>query len=121
MFQSILNSLFRKQKEEELKTKIQRSLEQHFRPEFLNRLDEIVIFNSLDQDALKQIAKIQIARLTTRIKARNISITITKKAEDALAKEGYDPHYGARPLRRIIQSKILNPLAENIISGKIKY
>ncbi|OGF61193.1 ATP-dependent chaperone ClpB [Candidatus Giovannonibacteria bacterium RIFCSPHIGHO2_01_FULL_45_33] len=110
----------RAKKEEELKTKIQRSLEQHFRPEFLNRLDEIVIFNSLDQDALKQIAKIQIARLTTRIKARNISITITQKAEDALAKEGYDPHYGARPLRRIIQSKILNPLAENIISGKIK-
>ncbi|MDO8523204.1 MAG: AAA family ATPase [bacterium] len=107
-------------KEEELKTKIQKSLEQHFRPEFLNRLDEIIIFNSLDQEALKKIAKIQISRLTARIKARNISITITQKAEDALAMEGYDPHYGARPLRRIIQSKILNPLAENIISGKVK-
>lgn len=110
----------RAKKEEELKTKIQRSLEHHFRPEFLNRLDEIIIFNSLDQSALKNIAKIQISKLTARIKARNISIVITQKAEDALAEEGYDPHYGARPLRRIVQSKILNPLAENIIAGKVK-
>ena len=107
-------------KEEDLKNKIQKSLEHHFRPEFLNRLDEIIIFNSLDSTALKEIAKIQLAKLTTRIKARNIAISITHSAEESLAKEGYDPHYGARPLRRIIQTKILNPLAENIISGRIK-
>ena len=107
-------------KEEDLKNKIQKSLEHHFRPEFLNRLDEIIIFNGLDPAALKEIAKIQLSKLTARIKSRNISISITHSAEDALAKEGYDPHYGARPLRRIIQSKILNPLAESIISGKIK-
>ncbi len=107
-------------REEELKNKIQKSLEHHFRPEFLNRLDEIVIFNSLDTDALKQIAKIQLERLMQRIKNRNISISIAPSAEEALSKEGYDPHYGARPLRRLIQSKILNPLAEQIIGGKIK-
>ncbi len=106
-------------REDELKTKIQRSLEHHFRPEFLNRLDEIIIFNSLGNDALKQIAKIQLVRLMQRINARNISIAVSAKAENALAEEGYDPHYGARPLRRLIQSKILNPLAEQIISGKI--
>ena len=81
---------------------------------------EIIIFNSLDPAALKEIAKIQLAKLTARIKTRNIAISITHNAEEALAKDGYDPHYGARPLRRIIQTKILNPLAESIISGKIK-
>ena len=64
--------------------------------------------------------KIQLERLTDRIRGRNISVSISPRAEEALSKEGYDPHYGARPLRRIIQSKILNPLAEEIISGRIK-
>ena len=110
----------RVRKEDDLKTKILRSLEQHFRPEFLNRLDEVIIFNSLPPEALKQIAKIQIARLTQRINARGIKVSINKNAEDALAKDGYDPNYGARPLRRLIQNKILNPLAEKIISKQIK-
>ena len=110
----------RVKKEEELKLKIQRALEHNFRPEFLNRLDEILIFNSLDAAALKQIAKIQLLRLTERIGARGITVSVSKAAEDALAKEGYDPNYGARPLRRLIQSKILNPLAEKIISKQIK-
>ena len=110
----------RVKKEEELKGKIQRSLEQHFRPEFVNRLDELIIFNSLDADALKKIAKIQIAKLTERISSRGIMVSVNKTAEDALAKEGYDPQYGARPLKRLIQNKILNPLAERIISKQIK-
>ena len=109
-----------KEKESALKSKIQSSLEQHFRPEFINRLDEIVIFNSLNLLAIKHIAKIQLARLTERLQARNIVIEINKAAEDALGKEGYDPHYGARPLRRLIQTKILNPLAQLIVAGKVK-
>src|SRR3989344_4457132 len=109
-----------KEKEGELKSKIQSSLEQHFRPEFINRLDEIIIFNSLNPQAIKHIAKIQLARLTERLQARNIVIEINKAAEDALGKEGYDPHYGARPLRRLIQTKILNPLAQLIVAGKVK-
>ncbi|HEY4475606.1 MAG TPA: AAA family ATPase, partial [Candidatus Paceibacterota bacterium] len=104
----------------DLKNKIQKALEQNFRPEFLNRLDEIIIFNPLDQEALKQIARIQIDRLTRRVSAKGISITVSRQTEDALAKEGYDPLYGARPLRRLIQSKVLNPLAEKIISKQIK-
>ncbi|OGF80220.1 ATP-dependent chaperone ClpB [Candidatus Giovannonibacteria bacterium RIFCSPLOWO2_01_FULL_44_40] len=107
-------------KEDELKSKIQHALESHFRPEFINRLDEVVIFNSLSPDALKQIAKIQIARLSARIKTRGISVVVSRAAEEALAKEGYDPNYGARPLRRLIQGRVLNPLAEKIISKQIK-
>ena len=110
----------RAKKEGDLKTKIQRALEQNFRPEFLNRLDEVVIFNSLDPDSLKKIAKIQLARLTERISVRGITVSVSRAAEEALAREGYDPNYGARPLRRLIQNKILNPLAERIISHQIK-
>ena len=109
-----------KEKERELKSKIQGSLEQHFRPEFINRLDEIVIFNSLNHAAIKHIAKIQLLRLTVRLQSRNIIVEVGKEAEDALAKEGYDPHYGARPLRRLIQTRILNPLAQLIVAGKVK-
>ena len=86
----------------------------------MNRLDEVVIFNPLDLAALKRIVKIQLARLTDKISARGISIDITPDAEEALAKEGHDPHYGARPLRRLIQTKILNPLASKMIAHQIK-
>ena len=105
---------------DDLKNKIQKSLEHHFRPEFLNRLDEIIIFNPLDQEILKQIARIQVKKLAERISAKGISIVVSKSAEGALAKEGYDPLYGARPLKRFIQSKILNPLAGKMISKQIK-
>ena len=114
------NNHDRAKKEESLKSKIQKSLTQYFRPEFLNRLDEVVIFNSLSENALKKIAKIQIERLTERIKSRGIKVEVSAAVEEALAQEGYDPQYGARPLRRLIQSKILNPLAEKIISKEIK-
>lgn len=110
----------RAKKEQEIKSKIQRSLESHFRPEFLNRLDEIIIFNSLSEDSLKVIARVQIERLTERIKSRDIEVRVAKAAEAALAREGYDPQYGARPLKRLIQTKILNPLAERIIAKALK-
>ena len=105
---------------DDLKNKIQKSLEHHFRPEFLNRLDEIIIFNPLDREILKQIARIQVKKLTERISDKGISIVVSKPAEEALAKEGYDPLYGARPLKRLIQNKVLNPLAEKMISKQIK-
>ena len=107
-------------REEELKSKIRRSLEDYFRPEFLNRLDEVIIFNPLDMQALKQIVKIQLTRLTAKILTRGITIDITSEAEAAIAKDGYDSNYGARPLRRLIQTKILNPLASKIIAHQIK-
>lgn len=106
-------------REEELKSKIRHSLESYFRPEFLNRLDEVIIFNSLDLPALRKIVKIQLARLTEKIQGRGITIEVTADAEEAVAKDGYDPQYGARPIRRLIQTKILNPLASQIIAKKI--
>ena len=108
------------EREEELKGKIRKSLEEHFRPEFLNRLDEVIIFNPLDMLSLRRIVKMQLDRLTQKILARGIGVDITQEAEEAVAKEGFDPLYGARPIRRLIQSKILNPLASFMIGNKIR-
>lgn len=107
-------------KEEDLKDKIRKSLERRFRPEFLNRLDEIIIFNNLTQKDLEYIVDIQLAKVLRRLEEKNIEITITDNAKILLGEIGYDPHYGARPLRRLIENKILNPIAEYLISGKIK-
>lgn len=115
------NKKTQKEKEQELKVKIQNSLERRFKPEFINRLDEIVVFNSLTLENIKKIARIQITRLTKRLSERNIAVSISEGAESALAREGYDAFYGARPLKRLIQSKILNPLAEKIVANKVRH
>ena len=107
-------------KEEELKGKIKQSLESKFRPEFLNRLDEIIIFNTLSAADIKRIVDIQIGLAIKRLKEKDISLDVSEKALLFLAKEGYNPHYGARPLKRLIQNKILNRVAELIISRKAK-
>lgn len=104
----------------ELKEKIQKSLEARFRPEFLNRLDEIIIFNPLSNEHIKNIAEKQVEILIKRLRGKEIILTVSDEALSILAKEGYNPHYGARPLKRLIQSKILNPVAEYIVSGKIR-
>ena len=113
------------EKEEEkaelrLKDKIMKALESRFRPEFLNRLDEIIIFNSLSHENIKKIVKIQINRVVKRLAEKEIAFKITSQALSFLAKEGYNPNYGARPLKRFIQSKILNPVAEYIVGGTVK-
>jgi ATP-dependent Clp protease ATP-binding subunit ClpA len=95
-------------------------LERRFRPEFLNRLDEIIIFNTLSKENLKSIVEIQLARMKNRLAGKNIEIELTPSAKEFVANEGYDPHYGARPLKRFIESKILNPLAEQLVRGSIK-
>ena len=107
-------------KEDELKDKIRKSLERRFRPEFLNRLDDIIVFNTLSKENLKAIVEIQLAKVAQRLRAKDISLKITAEARNYIAKEGYDPNYGARPLRRFIENKILNPLAERLVSGTIK-
>lgn len=91
---------------------------QHFRPEFVNRIDEIVVFHPLDEAQIKTIAQIQINRLCARLAEREYMISITDEALDYLAATGYDPVYGARPLKRAIQQHIENPLAQEILSGK---
>lgn len=90
----------------------------HFRPEFINRVDEIVVFHPLDKEQIKVIAKIQIDRLRTRLAEREYGIAITVAALDYLASSGYDPVYGARPLKRSIQQHVENPLAQEILAGK---
>ncbi|MGZ4965547.1 MAG: ATP-dependent chaperone ClpB [Chthoniobacterales bacterium] len=94
------------------------ALRQHFRPEFLNRVDEIIIFDRLDEDELKKIVDIQLKRLVRRLEAQKIALQLTDAARALIAREGYDPVYGARPLKRAIQREILDPLALDILDGK---
>jgi ATP-dependent Clp protease ATP-binding subunit ClpB len=95
-------------------------LKQSFRPEFLNRIDETVIFNRLGKDEIAKIVDIQLARLCSRLAERKVELKLTKAAKELLAERGYDPLFGARPLKRTIQSDLENPLAKAIIAGKIK-
>jgi len=90
---------------------------QHFRPEFINRIDEIVVFHPLDQKQIKNIAQIQINRLRARLAEREYGLDVTDEALDYLAEAGYDPVYGARPLKRAIQQHLENPLAQEILAG----
>ncbi len=96
------------------------ALRAHFRPEFLNRVDEIIIFDRLTEDDLKKIVEIQLRRLSKRLEAQKITLDLSDSAKELLAREGYDPVYGARPLRRTIQKEILDPLSIDILEGKVR-
>ena len=90
-----------------------------FRPEFLNRLDEIIIFNNLPKEKMKEIVKLQIRELEERLLEKNINLLLDNSCLDWLADRGYDPIFGARPLKRLIQKQVQNNIAEGILSGKI--
>ena len=92
----------------------------HFRPEFLNRIDEIILFHRLKREQMGRIVDIQFAYLQKLLEERKIAIALDAKARDWLAEKGYDPAYGARPLKRVIQKSVQDPLAELILSGRIK-
>jgi ATP-dependent Clp protease ATP-binding subunit ClpB len=92
----------------------------HFRPEFLNRVDEIILFHRLKREHMGRIVDIQMEHLQKLLDERKITITLDAKARDWLADKGYDPAYGARPLKRVIQKSVQDPLAELILSGRIK-
>jgi ATP-dependent Clp protease ATP-binding subunit ClpB len=96
------------------------ALRAHFRPEFLNRVDEIIIFDRLTEDDLKKIVEIQLKRLAKRLEQQKITLELTDSAKAFVAREGYDPVYGARPLKRAIQNDILNPLSMDILEGKFR-
>jgi ATP-dependent Clp protease ATP-binding subunit ClpB len=96
------------------------ALRAHFRPEFLNRVDEIIIFDRLSEDDLKKIVEIQLGRLAKRLEQQKITLKLSDSAKELLAREGYDPVYGARPLRRTIQKEILDPLSIDILEGKVR-
>ena len=103
---------------EERNQRVMEALRGHFRPEFLNRIDEIIIFDRLDDRQITKIVDIQLQRLLERLQKQNISLTLSDAAKKLLAKEGYDPAYGARPLKRVIQREILDPLSLEILDGK---
>ena len=101
---------------EKTKSNVEKALKEHFRPEFLNRLDDVIIFDILPQEAIKEIVSIQIDLVKERLLEKGIKMKIQPSVLNYLSKEGYDPHYGARPLKRVIQDKILNSLAQLIIT-----
>ncbi len=105
----------------DLKSKVMESLKSEFRPEFLNRIDEIIIFNHLTREQIKKIVDIEMAKVGLSLgKNNNIKLEVTANAKSYLADKGYDPNLGARPLRRLIQKKVLDSLASKIISGEVK-
>ena len=105
---------------ERMKMGITEELKRKFKPEFLNRLDDIIVFHPLTKEDIKKIIDIQLKNLSERLKEKNIEIELTEPAKEELAQEGFDKIYGARPLKRVIQKRIENPLASKIINGEIK-
>ncbi len=109
----------KKAREELMKKKVMESLREQFKPEFLNRVDEIITFHPLDQKEIRKIVDLQLMRVYERLVEKRITLQLSDKAKDWLAKKGYDPNLGARPLKRVIQTELLNPLALQILNGKI--
>ncbi|EJZ86587.1 ATP-dependent chaperone ClpB [Winkia sp. UMB3158] len=105
---------------EEQHNSVMSTVRSAFKPEFLNRLDEVVIFDALDEDELGQIVTLQVASMAARLKDRRIKLEVDESARQYLAREGYDPAYGARPLRRLVQREIGDPLAKMLLAGKVK-
>ncbi|MBA7697145.1 Chaperone protein ClpB [subsurface metagenome] len=104
----------------DLKEKVMEALRDNFRPEFLNRIDEIVIFNYLGQEEIRKIVELELQKIRQRLGNKNIDIKITQAAKDFLSKKGFDPNLGARPLKRVIQKLVLDPLALKIVGGQVK-
>ena len=94
-------------------------LRQELRPEFLNRIDETIVFHSLLKSHIKQIVDLQIERLRKQLAEQRMDITLTEAAKDYITQIGYEPAFGARPLRRVIQRKVVDPLAKALLAGKI--
>jgi len=105
--------------EKEMRTAVLEELQAHFKPEFLNRIDDIVIFHQLSREQIAQIIDVQLERLRAMLSERNIQLTLDDSARQLLAREGYDPNYGARPLKRAIQTLLQNPLAVKLLSGEV--
>ena len=105
---------------EKMKEDFKGSIEKYFRPEFLNRLDDIIVFHSLNRDNLRVIIDLELAKVRSRLRERGLELTLTFEAEEFLIDKGFNPEYGARPLRRSIENLVEDPLSEDILSGKYK-
>ncbi len=104
--------------EAEMRTRVMDALRGHFKPEFLNRVDDVVIFHGLREEQIAHILEIQLGHLRERLAQRRIQIELSESAREFLAKRGYDPQYGARPLKRLIQRQVQDPLAMRILEGE---
>ncbi len=105
--------------EAEVRQEIEAELKRRFRPEFLNRIDETIVFHALSEEAIEKIVDLKIAELNRRLADQDIRLTVTAEAKRILTKEGFDPHYGARPLARALKRLVENPLASKIVAGEI--
>jgi len=105
---------------EKVKTKVLDELKKEVKPEFLNRIDEIIVFHKLNKENIEEIAKIMLEEVKVRLKAQNISMKISKEALEFIAGKGFDEVYGARPLRRAIQTMVEDEIAEKVLDGEIK-
>ena len=101
----------------DMKAAVMEVVTEHFRPEFINRIDDVVVFHPLDREQIRQIVDIQLASLHKRLAERELFLDVSAEAMDMLADAGFDPVYGARPLKRAIQQRLENPLAEAILRG----
>jgi ATP-dependent Clp protease ATP-binding subunit ClpB len=113
-------SLQTPEQEEEMRNKVEEELHRHFRPEFLNRIDDVIIFHALSLQHIKRIIDVQLRRLEKMIADRGLMLEVSEAAKEALAREGYDPAFGARPLKRAMQRLIIDPLAMRLLEGKFK-
>ena len=103
-----------------IKSLVNEELKQYFRPEFLNRLDEIIVFRQLTKDEVKDIAEIMLKEVFSRLSDKGIKLAVTDAFKERLVEEGYNPSYGARPLRRAVMRLLEDSLAEEVLSGRIK-
>ena len=103
-----------------VRDRVMQEVRSHFRPEFLNRLDDMILFRPLTKQQLTHVVDIQLGAVKQLLEAKNLSMLIDQKAKEILAERGYDPTYGARPLKRLITELILNPLSEKILAGEFK-
>ncbi len=107
-----------KSEKDKQKGAVEKALRQTFRPELLNRIDEIIVFDPLTEDDLKRIVELLLADVRERLAERRVDLELTEAAKEALVKEGYDPVFGARPLRRTIERRVANPLSRRILAGE---
>ncbi len=103
---------------DEMRKKLSELLKRAFRPEFINRLDSVIIFRSLNKDDIEKIVSLELDKVAERLKEHKLTLTATPAALSALAEQGYDAEFGARPLRRVIQQKVEDPLSDRVLAGE---
>ncbi|MBW6432132.1 AAA family ATPase, partial [Patescibacteria group bacterium] len=109
-----------KQKQKEIELKVEAELKKNFKPEFLNRVDKVIVFRALNRDDVKKIVNLELKKMIKRLKEQKIKISVTEQSKALLITKGYDIENGARPLKRTIQNMIEDPLANGILSGEFK-